>query len=288
MAQAESAAGAAKQALDDAERELEAKRELTADLNKAETELAVAREALRAAETAFNAVDTAGARSSEWWDAWAQREKARLTVEGAEKHLANVQRMYAEPQQLLAAVDAARARYEVAQAAVDLARAKLDLAQAGPSEFDLRLGEAAVRLAQSKLDGAGAKMDLLSVTSPISGTVIDVPAELNTRTVPGSTVVRVGDLDPVTLTIYAPETELGRLSLGQTVEVEIDADEDSTFEGEVVSIATEAEFTPKNVQTKDERTNLVFAVKIRIPNPDGRLKPGMPATATIDLGESEE
>jgi multidrug resistance efflux pump len=76
---------------------------------------------------------------------------------------------------------------------------------------------------------------------------------------------------------------MDRLDVGQAAEVTVDAVEDEVFDGEVVTLAQTAEFTPKNVQTKDERANLVYAVKIRVENPDELLKPGMPADAKIDL-----
>jgi len=88
-------------------------------------------------------------------------------------------------------------------------------------------------------------------------------------------------LSVVDLVIYVPETKLGLLKIGQSAEVEIDAFEEKSFEGKVTYISPEAEFTPKNIQTKDERTKLVFAVKIEIPNPDFELKAGLPADGTI-------
>ena len=84
----------------------------------------------------------------------------------------------------------------------------------------------------------------------------------------------------MTLTVYVPEAELGRVSLGQEAEVLVDA-YDQGFPGEVVHIASQAEFTPKNVQTQEERVHMVFAVKIRLDNPDQLLKPGMPADAVF-------
>ncbi len=83
--------------------------------------------------------------------------------------------------------------------------------------------------------------------------------------------------------IYIPETELAMIKLNQTATVFIDTYPDKYYEGKVIYISPEAEFTPKNIQTKEERTKLVFAVKIQIPNPDFELKSGMPADAVIKL-----
>lgn len=94
---------------------------------------------------------------------------------------------------------------------------------------------------------------------------------------------KVSDLDVVELVIYVSEVELGLVKLGQKAEVTIDTYKDKIYDGKVTYISPEAEFTPKNIQTKDERTKLVFAVKIEIPNKDYDLKPGMPADAKVIL-----
>jgi HlyD family secretion protein len=91
----------------------------------------------------------------------------------------------------------------------------------------------------------------------------------------------LADLDRVTLTIYVPENQLGLVQLGQPVWVTVDAYPERRFEGTVSLIASEAEFTPKNVQTREERVNMVFAVEVKLPNGDHALKPGMPADALI-------
>jgi multidrug resistance efflux pump len=97
----------------------------------------------------------------------------------------------------------------------------------------------------------------------------------------GATLMTIANLDEVTLTIYIPEDEIGKVKVGQTVEVSVDSFPNKVFEGRVSYIASEAEFTPKNVQTKKERVNMVFAVKVKVPNPEHELKPGMPADAVI-------
>jgi len=94
----------------------------------------------------------------------------------------------------------------------------------------------------------------------------------------------IANLDEVKLTVYIPENRYGRIQLDQEVDVAVDSFPGQVYEGEVVYISSEAEFTPRNVQTEEERVNTVFAVKILIPNPDHDLKPGMPADATIVVG----
>jgi multidrug resistance efflux pump len=97
---------------------------------------------------------------------------------------------------------------------------------------------------------------------------------------PGAPLLRIANLDEVTLTIYMPEADLGQVSLGQSVEFTVDAYPDS-FSGVVAYIASGAEFIPKNVQTQEEQVHMVFAAKIKLENADHRLKPGMPADAAF-------
>lgn len=97
----------------------------------------------------------------------------------------------------------------------------------------------------------------------------------------GRPLLTIANLDEVTLVLYIPENRIGQVKIGQAVEVTVDSFPDRVFIGGIDSIAGEAEFTPRNVQTQEERVNLVFAVDVTIPNPDHELKPGMPADATI-------
>jgi HlyD family secretion protein len=97
----------------------------------------------------------------------------------------------------------------------------------------------------------------------------------------GSPLLTIANLEEVTLVVYIPENRIGQVRLDQEVEVQVDSFPGRVFIGRVASIAGEAEFTPRNVQTQEERVNLVFAVKVRIPNADQALKSGMPADATL-------
>ena len=98
----------------------------------------------------------------------------------------------------------------------------------------------------------------------------------------GGPLLTIANLDSVTLDVYIPETQIGHLQVGQEVKVMVDSYPARVFTGQLARIADEAEFTPRNVQTQEERVNLVFAVTVRIPNPSHTLKPGMPADATFE------
>lgn len=119
------------------------------------------------------------------------------------------------------------------------------------------------------------------IISPINGFVVDRFVELGESVNYGSSLFKVSDLSIVELVVFINEENLGKVKLGQSVEITTDSYSDKVYDGKVIFISPEAEFTPKNIQTKDERTKLVFAVKIEVPNTDFELKAGMPADAKI-------
>jgi len=145
-----------------------------------------------------------------------------------------------------------------------------------------------IRAAEARLAQAQAAADLLAktiadctVTAPIAGVVTHKAFERGELVAPGSTVVTLSELDDVHVMIYLTEKEIGRVRLGDSADVTIDAFPGRAFPGRITYISPEAEFTPKNVQTKEDRVKLVFGVKVEIENKDGLLKPGLPADAAI-------
>jgi HlyD family secretion protein len=143
-------------------------------------------------------------------------------------------------------------------------------------EFSRQQAEAQKNLILTQIEAA-------KIFAPISGRVIKKTAEVGETVFPGSPVLTVADLTQVTLKIYLKETEAGRVQLGQSAKIRVDSYPDREFEGKVSFISPVAEFTPKNIQTADERVKLVFAVKLTIPNREEKLKPGLPADAEIVL-----
>ena len=148
-----------------------------------------------------------------------------------------------------------------------------------------------IRGARVRRDQASAQVELLRkkvrdcrILAPSDGTVTLRGVEPGELVAVGTNVLRLTYLDKVKLTIYVNETDLGKVKLRQGAKVSIDTDAKRSYDGIVVFISPVAEFTPKNVQTKEERTKLVFGVKIEVPNPDGSLKPGLPADARIIAG----
>ena len=212
------------------------------------------------------------------WEAVAMAQAAH---DGTQAALEDLLAIRENPQELDTQVDVAKAQYERAEAAVEAAQAQLEALKAGASQEQIAVVEAQVKQAQAAADLLKVQLDKMTLTGPTSGLVMERTVHRGEMAAAGSTLMTIANLDEVTLTIYIPEDEIGKVKVGQTVEVSVDSFPNKVFEGRVSYIASEAEFTPKNVQTKKERVNMVFAVKVKVPNPEHELKPGMPADAVI-------
>jgi multidrug efflux pump subunit AcrA (membrane-fusion protein) len=215
------------------------------------------------------------------WEAWSGLEQAQEALAGSEAYIASIQQQLANPLALEAQANAAQSEYEVATAAVAVAQAYMDGLQIGATPEQIAAVEAQVEIARAALQALEVQSDELTLEAPIGGLVLARPIQLGEVALPGVPLLTLADLDHVTLTIYVPEDRLGKVQFGQTVSVTVDAYPDRAFAGTVTFMATEAEFTPKNVQTREERVNMVFAVKVALPNADHALKPGMPADAVL-------
>jgi HlyD family secretion protein len=128
-----------------------------------------------------------------------------------------------------------------------------------------------------------AQMSRMEITAPLSGVVQKQVAHRGEYVAPGAPILTLADPTDLKVTLFVLESELGRVAVGQSVSMRADTFPDRVFVGTVRTIANRAEFTPRNVQTPRDRQNLVFAVTVRVPNPDGALKAGLPVDATFDL-----
>ncbi len=194
--------------------------------------------------------------------------------------LAHLWEQYNNPVALQVQVNQAEAGYHVASAAVSVAEANLNAVKKPTSAEEIAVAEAQLRVAESALALVDAQRAQLTLTAPRAGIISARVVDVGELAVPGATLLKLTDLNQVTLRVFIPETQIGRVSLGQSAAVTVDSLEQA-FMGKVTYIADTAEFTPKNIQTKEERVNLVFAVEITIDNPDHLLKAGMPADAEI-------
>lgn len=207
--------------------------------------------------------------------------QARAALEQAESNLRDLLAMKEKPLTLMAQVDAAAGQYRASESAVEVARSRLDAARAGATVEQVEVARAQVRQAEAAAGIVEAQISKMTLRSPISGMVTKRLARVGETASPGMRLLVVADLEEVKLLVYVPETKVGVIKVGQKAEVSVDSYPGEVFIGEVVYVSSEAEFTPRNVQSQRERANTVFAVKIKIPNQDQRLKPGMPADARL-------
>ncbi len=175
----------------------------------------------------------------------------------------------------------AQSSYDLALARIQSARQALSLKKEGFRTEQIEQARAEVSASREALRQAQQQLEYTVLLSPLSGTVLTKAAEPGEYLNAGSPVVAAADLTEIWLRAFVPETELGRLHLGQEADVTTDAYPDRVFRGRVTFISSEAEFTPKQVQTFEERVKLVYRIKISMDNPDLLLKPGMPADARI-------
>ncbi|MCS7251976.1 MAG: HlyD family efflux transporter periplasmic adaptor subunit [Thermoflexus sp.] len=209
-----------------------------------------------------------------WRAAEAERDAARARLEGL---IAMRQR----PLALLAQVHAAEAQVRAAEAALRAAQARLDRARNGPTLWERNQARAAVAIAEARRDLLRLQAERLRLTAPFTATVSERLAHEGETVRAGQPVLSLSAVDPLEVTIFVPVGLLGRLRVGQPAVVQVDAFPGERFPGVIARIAPEATFTPRNVQTREERQVLVFAVTVRVPNPEGRLRIGMPADVQI-------
>ncbi len=179
--------------------------------------------------------------------------------------------------------DDAVARYDVSLAQYNSARENLDKIKSIIRPEDIQSAKANLKSLEASADMLRKNIEDCKVYAPVDGFVSKKYVEEGEMVSPQSSLLKISKLESVDLVIYLTEVEMAKVKLGQSADIKIDAFKDKTYKGSIIFISPEAEFTPKNIQTQDERTKLVFAVKIRIPNPQFELKPGMPADASLTI-----
>ena len=247
--------------------------ELAADVRRLDA-------ALRSAQSTLRDLQK-GARPQEVEDARAAVSSAEATRTMTERDYQRTEQLF--KQNLIAAQDVDRARqaYEVARAQERSARERLALLLEGSRPDQIDAARWQVTQAESALAQARSRLRETVVVSPIEGVVLRKNLEAGETANPGVPILTLVDPKDVWLRAYVPETEMGRLKIGDPATLRVDAFPNRVFTGRLIEIGGEAEFTPRNVQTKKERVNLVFRIKIQIDNPEGLLKPGLPADADV-------
>jgi HlyD family secretion protein len=180
----------------------------------------------------------------------------------------------------------AEARTRVGASDVDRSRTELSLARVSVAEIAAAEAErdalrSQVAQAEAELSAQQKALDELTIKSPLAGVVSARNVEPGERVQPGTPLLTLVDPQRLTLKVYVSEPNVGRVVLGQPACVQVDAYPARVFPARVQRVAQRAEFTPKNVETREERVHLVFAIELGLSNPEGVLKPGMPADARI-------
>jgi len=221
------------------------------------------------------------------------RDAAQAVFDDAKSDLEDAQETYTDVVTSEGALDVLQARAElsVAQERLDLANDRLRTLQTGASSPKVTAAQkvveqaqaasaqaqTAIRLAEANLALIEAQMAKLTVSAPSAGVVLMRAVEPGEVVNPGAVVLTLGRLSDLTITVYVPEDRYGEISLGQTARVTADSFPGESFTAAVSRIADQAEFTPRNVQTVEGRKTTVFAITLRLDDPEGKLKPGMPA-----------
>lgn len=249
----------------------------------------------------------AGSRPQEVEAARAAVRQAAAARALAERELARVQELFARELVAAQELDRARQAYESAAAQEQAAYQRLALVEAGPRPHEVEAARAEVRAARERLallragprpeevaaaraqvaeaegvlEAARARLAETRLYAPLTGVVLRQNVEPGETVTPGLPLLTLVDPTDLWIRVYVPETDIGRVRLGQRAHVTVDSYPGRVFPGTVTEIAGEAEFTPKNVQTRKERVNLVFRIKIAVRDREGILKPGMPADAAL-------
>jgi HlyD family secretion protein len=255
-----------------------------------------------------------GARPQEKLDARAAVESAQSEVERSKRDWDRAQVLYKNDDISTAQFDQYRNRWESAEAALKQLQEREALVLAGPRSEQIEAQAALVQRARGALKMAEAntlemkrrEQDLAArraeiarsqasialidsqladtvAASPVDGVVLVKSADVGEVLAAGTTVVTVGNIEHPWLRGYVNETDLGRVKLGSKARATTDSYPGKIYDGRVSFIASEAEFTPKQIQTKQERVKLVYRIKIDIDNPKHELKSNMPADAEIVL-----
>ena len=206
----------------------------------------------------------------------------------AEASFKNANDDYARMKQLLATNTVTKKQFDDAESRYTIAKAQLGSAEQNLGKLRKFARPEDLAAARARAGQARATADLLMkqltdavIVAPVAGTVTHKPFEEGELASIGAVVATIARLDKMELMIYVNEAELGKVKLGGSAEVSIDTYPHKTFPGKVIYLSPIAEFTPKNVQTKEDRTKLVFGVKLEVENKERALKSGMPADALV-------
>ncbi|MFW6360353.1 MAG: HlyD family secretion protein [Spirochaetota bacterium] len=230
----------------------------------------------------------AGAHPKDIESAEARVAQTKEQLELARKEWDRIQTLYEENSVSKKQYDSGLAAYRTRKAQLEGARAAVEKLQNLIRPQEIASARAAVDQAEQQAAIARRQVQDCVIRTPIEGVVSELYYEVGELVPAGRTVATIRTVDQVYVTVYVPEPLLSQIQIGQRAEVYVDGRPDTAFSGRISHISQEAEFTPKNVQTKEQRVKLVYAVKLDVRNRDGILKPGMPADVNLLLKDATE
>lgn len=217
-------------------------------------------------------------------------EQAKANLEYTEAELIKAKKDYERAEFLYKSgaisaqqMDMAKKFYDTALAQNKKAIETLSLVKEGPRKEQIRAQESRIKQAEFALNASEERFKDTVIYAPVSGIILRKNIEIGEIVSPNIPVYTIGDLENPWIKVYVKENKLGLVKLGQKAEIKTDSYPGKIYEGKVTYISSEVEFTPKNVQTKEERVKLVFGVKVSVKNINDELKPGMPADVRIIL-----
>lgn len=210
-------------------------------------------------------------------EAEAQINVLRAQLPTAREEYARTLRLYQAEAATARQLNQAEGEVRVLEERIRAARAQAETVREDVGSLEARVGQIDERLERSR------------IRNPVDGTVLTTYVEAGEFVQPGMPLYRIADLETLTLRAYVSGGQLASVGIGERVEVRYDAgrDELGAVPGRVTWIASEAEFTPTPIQTREERTDQVYAVRISVPNPDGAIKIGMPGEVVFEREPSE-
>jgi membrane fusion protein YbhG len=244
------------------------------------TDVALALEQARAERQQASAelqLRRAGSRKEDIAAGAAQVSQAQAELDGAQKDLDRMQGLLDRGSGTTKSRDDARTRRDVAAARLKGARETLARLKNGSRPEEIESARARVGVSDARMAQLDQQIKDAAVVSPTTGVVTEKIAQAGELLQAGSPLCVITDLADAWLTVYVGEPDLGRIRIGQ--EADVVTDDGQSRKGRITFVASKAEFTPKNVQTRDERVKLVYKVKVGLDNRDGLFKPGMPAEA---------
>jgi len=247
--------------------------------------LEVARATLTSAQARLSKL-LAGSRPEEIKQAEANLNQAKFDLNNKEAHFERMKPLFERGVVPGETLDNAEAAFKMAKAASQAAMENYLLVKEGPRKEDIDDARAQVEQARASVKLNETQLGYTTLYSPISGVVLVRSGEVGEVVNPGTSILTMTDIENVWLKAYIPETDLSKVKWGQEVIVTTDLRPKKEYKGRISFISSQAEFTPKQIQTEKERVTLVYRIKVDILNKDRELKPGMPADGKILLAPS--